>query len=61
MDMDAYPKVTANGDSPESRDSDLRKKGEQAPENLVVCGLVMIDDSRWLPLLPLWTDKDFLK
>ena len=30
----------------------------QPPENLVVCGLVMIDDSRWLPL---GTDKDFLK
>ena len=26
MDIDAYPKVTANGDSPESRDSDLGRK-----------------------------------
>jgi hypothetical protein len=26
MDMGAYPKVTANGDSPKSRDSDLGKK-----------------------------------
>jgi hypothetical protein len=30
----------------------------QAPENLIVRGLVMIDDSSWLPK---GRDKDFLK
>ena len=42
----------------ESKQINDKCRRQKIIENLVVCGLVMIDDSRWLP----WgRDKNFLK